>query len=315
MYTPGIGWSAPAPLPFLYFQYYPWTYLLPDGRLFIAGPEIPTRRFDWQNPIDDPNNTWNTNQGTRSIGGQNGTSVLLPLRSPNYEPRVMIMGGNSGGLINSAEIIDLSVTTPSWSNLENMNEARGNLTSVLLPNGKVFVAGGIPGAPGLNDGGSAEIFDPQKPEEGWQVGPIMNYPRNYHSSMLLLPDGSVLVGGDPQQGGNPTPHERYYPGYCFTIRPEITNVQNSVQHGNVFDIHTSDASRITEVILMYPGAVTHGFNMTQRSIECEIVNTAGNIVQVIAPPHGNIAPLGHYLVFILDNNRIPSVGKWIRIIN
>ncbi len=313
VYTPGGGWSQPTPLPFLYFQYYPWTYLLPDGRLFIAGPEVPTRRFDWQNPVDDPANTWDTNQGIRSFGGQNGTSLLLPLRPPNYEPKVMIMGGNAGGLISSAEMIDLSASPPSWSNLEDMNEPRGNLTSVLLPDGKVFVAGGIPGAPGVNDGGPAEIFDPQKPQEGWQVGPTMSYPRNYHSSMILLPDGSIVAGGDPQQAGSPTPHERYYPGYYFATRPQITSVPNSVQHGNTFDIQTPDASAISEVVLMYPGAVTHSFNMTQRAIECEIANAGGNTIQAIAPPNGNIAPPGHYLVFILDSNRIPSVGKWMRL--
>ncbi|MDH3203157.1 MAG: DUF1929 domain-containing protein [Nitrosopumilus sp.] len=316
VYTPGAGWGSPINLPYLNYRYYPWTFLLPDGRLFIAGPESPTHRFDWQNPIVDPNNTWNTNEGTRDQSSQNGTAVIFPLRPPNYEPRVMIMGGRNPNLIKSSETIDLSLGAPSWSNLSDMNEARGNLTSVLLPDGRVFVAGGIPGAPGVNDGGPSEIFDPQNPNDGWQLGPIMKYPRNYHSSMILLPDGSILAGGDPRQAGNPTPHERYYPGYFNKTRPQITNIPNTtVNYGNNFDVQTPNSPDITEVVLMYPGAVTHSFNMTQRIIECEIVNNVGGIVRVKAPTNGNIAPPGHYLVFILDANRIPSTGEWIRLRN
>ena len=57
IFTPGGGgaWSAPKAVPFNYF-YYPWTFLLPGGDLFIAGPQKPARRF---NPaatpiVDDP---------------------------------------------------------------------------------------------------------------------------------------------------------------------------------------------------------------------------------------------------------------------
>src|SRR5439155_18180073 len=42
-------WSAPVsvPLPAMgHHQYYPWTYLLPDGKFFIAGPHVPTQRFN-----------------------------------------------------------------------------------------------------------------------------------------------------------------------------------------------------------------------------------------------------------------------------
>jgi hypothetical protein len=47
IFTPGGAgsWSAPKTVPFNYF-YYPWTFLLPGGNLFIAGPQKPARRFD-----------------------------------------------------------------------------------------------------------------------------------------------------------------------------------------------------------------------------------------------------------------------------
>jgi hypothetical protein len=45
--THGVGWAAPiVPLGMQHHEYYPWTYLLRDGRLFIAGPHTqPTLRL------------------------------------------------------------------------------------------------------------------------------------------------------------------------------------------------------------------------------------------------------------------------------
>ena len=146
IYTNGVGWDAPIDLgavhpSFLNHQYYPWTYLLPDGRLFIAGPHVPTHRFDWTNPIAFE--SWPTNAGDRSTSGEKGTSVLLTLRPPDYEPRVIIAGGNIAGTEDSAEMIDLSQPAPAWTNLPNLNQPRAQqFTSVLLPDGRVFIAGG-----------------------------------------------------------------------------------------------------------------------------------------------------------------------------
>ena len=64
---------------------------------------------------------------------------------------------------------------------------------------------------------------------------------------------------------------------------------------------------------MRPGAVTHGFNMGQRAIYCRVVSTGANTIQAEAPPDGNVAPPGWYLLFIVDAGRVPSTAKWIRL--
>ena len=97
-----------------------------------------------------------------------------------------------------------------------MNVPRDKLNSVLLPEGRVLIVGGIET---LVDGGLAEIFDPEDPAAGFEVGPSMKYKRGYHSSAILLPDGSVIVGGDPNGGS--TPNERYLPSYFFKTRPVV----------------------------------------------------------------------------------------------
>ena len=62
-------------------------------------------------------------------------------------------------------------------------------------------------------------FDPEDPMSGFQLGPNMKHVRGYHSAALLLPDGSVLMGGDPN--GGTTPNERYLPPYFFKPRPTM----------------------------------------------------------------------------------------------
>ncbi|HEX6700634.1 MAG TPA: galactose oxidase-like domain-containing protein [Gaiellaceae bacterium] len=314
VYDPGPGtWSAPKSFPAGFdYAFYPWTYLLPGGELFIAGHQDTTRRFDWTpDPIvQDPAKVWTTVFGDRSPGGaEKGTSVLLPLRPPSYAPRVLNAAGSTASTQQSSEWIDLSAATPAWTALGNLNVPRPDqCTSVLLPDGRVFIAGGVSGSPG-----PAEIFDSDNPAAGWLLCGDMKYERGYHSSAILLADGSVFVGGDPQGGAGPTPHERFFPAYFYTTRPTITGAPPAVVYGAGFTINTPDAPTIAEVVLLRPGAVTHGWNQSQRVVGCAITGGGAATVQATAPPDGNVAQPGPYLLFIVTSGRIPSEGRWITV--
>jgi plastocyanin len=308
IFTLGAGWAAPIALdPAWGYLFYPWAFLLPGGDLFIAGPTGTTRRFGIA-PLNLVG-TWAAPPGNRSTGGEKGTAVLLPLRPPGYEPRVLIAGGDTPGAAQDVRSIDLSQPSPSWQPEANLNAARPEqLQSLLLPDGRVLVVGGVPGT-----GGPVEIFDPENPSGGWLLGPTMTYERGYHSSALLLSDGSVLIGGEPLGPGGRTPHERYYPGYFSRPRPTLTGAPASVGYGDAFTIQTPHAPAIEEVVLIRPGAVTHGFNMSQRLVGCAIPGSTGNTVDAQAPPDGSVAPPGWYLLFIVTGSRVPSEGRWIRL--
>src|SRR5262249_31115641 len=138
-----------------------------------------------------------------------------------------------------------------------------------------------------------------------------------HSSAILLTDGSVLMGGDPADAAEqPTPHDRFFPGYYFLPRPTIASVlpalPATIGYGTTFTVNTPDAPMIGEVVLMRPGAVTHGFNQTQRYIGCTFT-TAPGALTVTAPPDGTVAPPGFYMLFIVTGGRVPSVAHWIRL--
>src|SRR5207249_3295601 len=123
-------------------------------------------------------------------------SVLLPLRPPDHKPRVLIAGGDPLSAQQTFEIIDLSSGSPTWTQPKGpdgvtpllLNAPRTvQVNSVLLPDGRVFLAGGI-----LGTGGPAEIFDPDNTSAGWIQCATMKYSRGYHSAAILLADGSVL---------------------------------------------------------------------------------------------------------------------------
>jgi hypothetical protein len=246
-----------------------------------------------------------------------GTSVLLPLRPPSYKPLVLVAGGTDRGAnwsstemgaLQSAEWIDLSVASPAWQALPDMNIARDKVNSVLLPDGRILILGGYENPP---DGGPVEIFDPDDPTSGFQLGPSMKHPRGYHSAAILMPDGSVIMGGDPSGGS--TPNERCRPSYFFKPRPAITGSPASIGYGAALSVQTGTPGAIAEVVLMRAGAVTHGFNQNQRYVGCAITGTTAAAVKATAPPDGNVAPPGHYLLFLVDHDRIPSEGAWIRL--
>ena len=312
-WDPPIQLPMPPAPPGMDYRYYPWAYLLAGGDIFIAGHQEWTTRFAWT-PTVAIRGQWQTINGDRSpFGGELGTSVLLALRPPNYEPRVLIAAG-MGATAQTAEMIDLSAAPPMWMSQppwSTLKRARPQqCTATLLPDGRVLLAGGTGGpAP-------AEVFDPENPGAGWIETPTMTYTRGYHSSAILLTDGTVLMGGDPMSGGVPTPHERFFPGYCFLPRPAIAGAPPSVGYGATFTINTPDAPSIAKVVLMRPGAVTHGFNQTQRLVEC-MFTAAANTLSVQAPPNDpigrNAASPGYYLLFILNAGRVPSLAKWVRI--
>jgi FtsP/CotA-like multicopper oxidase with cupredoxin domain len=314
IYTPGVGWAAPIDLsaaPMNHHEYYPWTYLLPDGLLFIAGPHTPSQRFDFNDPAGVE--SFATGKGNRSTFGEKGSSVLLILRPPDYKPIAYRMGGNVPGTEQSAEQIDLSVPGPEWEDLPDLKNARAEqFTATLMPDGRVFIAGGMSGGP---DGGPCEIFDPRDPAADWVVGPNMRFERTYHSSFILLQDGSILGGGAPPNVAFPpfTAHERFFPGYFDRVRPVIGGAPATINYGGNFTINTPTPLDISEVVLLRAGSVTHGFNMSQRGIELVIAGTGAATLDIETPPNANLAPPGWYLLFILDSDRVPSEGRWIRL--
>lgn len=320
-YTEGVGWSQQYVAPWNPPNY-PRLHVLPNGNVFYSGPTPSSALF---NPA--------TQHWTLSVAHTNyalrrtyGSSVLLPLSPQNgYAPKVMILGGmdtSSGATTASTEIIDLSVASPAWKYSAPMSQARVEMNAVLLPSGKVLALGGS----SVNEEGTtaslkADLFDPRT--QTMSSAGTGTYARLYHSIALLLPDATVFVAGSNPVQGTYEPHmEIYQPAYLFTTnssggtilapRPGISGAPAAVAYGQSFQVQTPDAASITSVAVLRAGAVTHAFDMEQRMVELNFT-TASGALNVTAPPNGNIAPPGYYLLFLVNDKGVPSVASFLQI--
>ena len=75
---------------------------------------------------------------------------------------------------------------------------------------------------------------------------------------------------------------------------------------------TPDGARIAKVSLLRLGSPTHAFDENQRYVELPFT-AIPNGIDVTAPTSGNLAPPGHYMMFLVDTNGVPSVSTMVRI--
>jgi len=305
IYSVSAGWSPPIGSPFTP-PLYPRMNLLPNGKVFYSGSTAQSRLFD---PVAK---TWSGVIATTNYGGTRtyGTSVLLPV--------VMIMGGGNPSTA-TTELIDLSAANPKWTIGPVMSQPRIEMNATVLPNGKILALGGS-----LNDEDSgtaslnADLYDPAT--NTFSSASQNDFARLYHSNSLLLPDGTVwFAGGNPARGSYEQHMEIYSPTYLFNpdgtlaTRPAITGVPtSSIGYGTAFQVQTPDAASISSVVLMRPGAPTHAFDMEQRLVAMNFTAGSG-VLNVTAPPNGNVAPPGYYMLFILNSSGVPSVAQFVQL--
>jgi hypothetical protein len=204
-----------------------------------------------------------------------------------------------------------------------MSVGRRHLNSTILPDGQVLITGGTRGGGFVdfsqaNSTRTAEIWNPTTNQ--WTTLAANEVVRVYHAVSLLLPNGTVLHGasGDALNGaGVEVPpernHEIFEPPYLFKgARPTISSVPSSVGYNQEFSVSTPNAAQVTDARWIRLGSVTHAFDMSQRANTLAFTRTATGI-QITAPADPKQAPPGHYLLFILNRNGVPSEGKVVRI--
>ena len=286
---------------------YPGVHVAPNGRIFVSGPDPDTHYLDTSGA-----GMWsfvaNRQFGSRSYGS-----------SVTYEPGKILAIGGGDPPTSTAEVIDLTAATPAWNYVGSMASARRQLNATVLPDGKVLVTGGTSSS-GFNNGTNAvltaELWNPATGT--WSTMASMQVPRLYHSTALLLPDGRVLSAGGGRPAGTGTTDnenaEFFSPPYLFRgTRPTVSSAPATVGYGQTFSIGTPDAAAIASVTLVRLSSVTHAFNMNQRFNRLSFT-AAGGGLQATAPANSNLAPPGHYMLFILNGNGVPSVAKIIQLL-
>jgi hypothetical protein len=315
IYNPATNsWSAlTAPGAQFLFTYYPHMYLLPDGRLLVAGTtETPTV----SRILDINAQTWTAIGGPAVDGGA----------SAMYLPGKVIKTGRSVDpddpvvpSVSTAYVLDTTQPSPTWRQVQSMAFKRTYHTLTMLPDGNVLCTGGGPTTAATDTGNAvlaAEIWSPAT--ETWTTVAAEAAPRLYHSEALLMPDARVLVMGGGRFNGineiatNQLNAEFYSPPYLFKgARPTISSAPATLTYGQVFTVQTPDAARIASVSLIRYGAVTHSINMAQVYLPLTFSAGSGSLT-VTAPASGNLAPPGYYMLFIVDSNGVPSIAATTR---
>ena len=307
---------------------YPHLFLMADGRILFTGGQVEGPLVNIAPCLLDISQGQVTLMflpGLSNAGSRNqSASVLLP---PAQDQRAMLIGGGTGeeGIDATAavDIIDLKAAHPQFQVAAPMNLPRTHVNAVLLPDRTVLATGG-----GLKreDVPTAtlqpEIYDPTT--NAWIIGASSKVPRLYHSVALLLPDGRVVAaGGNPDPGThvewNNDPNEEmrldvYSPPYLFKgPRPVITAAPKEWHYGQAIDISSPQAGDIRWASLIRNGVTTHSFNNGQRLVDLPIAAQGGDTVRVTFTGASNIAPPGWYMLFLTDNNGIPSVAHRVHV--
>ena len=139
--------------------------------------------------------------------------------------------------------------------------------------------------------------------------------RVYHGTTALLPDGRLLHAGSGDGANLPRElsAELYSPPYLFRgARPTITNAPATLHYGGTGLVETPDAGTITTVSLIRLPSVTHAFDQSQRYLPVGFRRRAGGL-ELTAPAGGTVAPPGHYMLFLVNGDGVPSVAPIVRI--
>ena len=283
----------------------------PAGRAFCAGYAPATKMLDlrtWE---------WEDVDSLRFGVRHDGCAVLLPLRPPDYRARVFTFGGSVvGGLAakatNSAELIDFGEPVPRWKAIESPKGARVNGAAVVLPDGNVLALSGNTAGRWDDPVLECEVYNPDTGK--WtQVAP-MSVARGYHATAILLPDGKVLSAGTTPLGELVLELEVYSPYYLFKgARPVIDSVNDTLEYDKPFEVNYTHTGRITRMALISPGSMTHSFDMHQRYIELQFSEAGTGMLKAVAPPDEHVAPPGHYMLFLISEDGVPSVAKFVRL--
>jgi N-acetylneuraminic acid mutarotase len=227
--------------------------------------------------------------GSMATPRENHTATLL------INGKVLVVGGDSGGAVNSNAQVGLSSAeiydpaTLNWTPAGSLATGRTGHTATLLPNGKVLVTGGANNGTKIN---SAELYDPST--NTWSYAASFTYARTAHTAALLQ-NGKVLIvdGILASSAGDPSA-EIYDPA---TNKWAVTGAIPKAGR----DTHTETALPNGTIIVSGGG---HGgaFTITVYN-DTEIFNpvtstwsAGGNLTTTRAGHTGTLLPSGKILI-------------------
>jgi hypothetical protein len=270
-------------------------------------------------------------------GGNNGKFDLMALNpagdgslrkvmdlpfEPSWESPA-IMFGTGKLLVNDVTTglwtVDLSQSTPVVTKVGTLPSERAWANMAVMADGKVLITGGS----GTNNSDvdatkSAVIWDPVN--NSLTTDTSETNPRLYHSTSLLLPDGSIIsLGGGAPGPKNYLDGQVYKPSYLFdangnpAVRPVIVDAPDMVKPGQSFTITVDNADAISALKFIRNGAVTHSLNMDTRSVDVTFEKVNATTLKVSLPDNAALVTAGNWMLFAWNKAGVPSVAPIIAV--
>lgn len=283
---------------------------------------------------------WNYKDNTFSpVGGlrqqnimETSGSVALP---PKYgsndgsqSDKIMVAGGGGIGesqLVTArTDIIDLSASDPHYTPGPDLPKALRYLNLTVTPWDEIIASGGSGDYRAKENSYSYSTFS---------VNPTNNtitgladelVGRSYHSGTILLPDGRILAfGNDPLYSDKDNTVRGTFeqrlelftaPQFFKGSRPDLNGADNQhVNRGQEIEF-TTHSQTIKTARLIPPSSTTHVTNIEQRSVAA-VVTSANGKLTVNIPDDENLLPNGWYMLFVTNDQGIPSLAKMIQVVN
>jgi hypothetical protein len=221
------------------------------------------------------------------------------------------LAGGGFPVIASTRLTDLKAASPVAVAGPSLPTAKTYVSAVDLPNLQTFETGGGTGTD--TPVYEASTLNPVSRTIAPMAPPTVG--RTYHSSAILMPDGTVATfGGDPHGAYFEMSVEIYKPPYMFAgTRPVITAGPTEISYGNTYAYSaTATGATMTTAVLARPMSTTHSTDANQRTVKLQAVVTADGM-SVTIPANHNIAPPGWYMLFLNDSLGRPSDARWVHI--
>lgn len=314
LYTPGEGWrslTGATDVDVAAVYSYPKAWVGPTGEVFyIANGDGPDGKLELM---------------ALDVSGDG--SLREVARLPFYldwdSPAIMYDTGKI--LINDFDTglwtIDITTAVPEVVRVATLPQQKnyGNMT--VLADGRVLFNGGS--GQGNLEAGAEKIAYVWDPATGALTAlPPEAQPRLYHSTTILLADGSVISLG----GGSASIAENdyldgqiYRPDYLFNAdgsaatRPVISGAPATVAPGDTFRLSVDDAGAIERLTFAKTGAVTHNINMDARFTEMHFHAVDATTIEVHLPADAQAITAGSWMLFAWNTAGVPSIAPIIAV--
>ncbi|WWD02398.1 hypothetical protein V865_000437 [Kwoniella europaea PYCC6329] len=340
---------------------YALTWLMPSGKLFMqANRKTILYDYNTKETTDLPDMPY-----AARVYPASAATAMLPLIPDNdYAATILFCGGSNTTQWGNDGTAGYNVTavpadntcvriTPEGSakyeDDDYMFEGRSMGQFVILPDGTFWMGNGVGmGTAGYGDDGysvgqsygQAPIYMPAIYNSSAPAGSRWNRTgltasaneRMYHSTAILLPDGSIFIAGSnpnkdftTTQWRSRTDSEKWYPWYYNEERPVYEGLpQNLTYGGSSFNItlnNTDEATaQNTKIVVIRGGFNTHAIGFGQRYLQLNssysVDMNTGKTTHIVSQMPGtngpNLFQPGPAMFFVVING-VPSQGEFIMV--